>query len=124
MRARIAPFAAALLLSAVLATSASAQGVAWRKWNAGLQSASSTGRACSCGRRRFPVDSRSDFNSYGVSGRNSPTFKPFIVTSPIAIRLSVSTLWPTFAKMRRISRFFPSLSTISSSVLCGSSFLT
>lgn len=44
MRARIAPLFAALLLTAVLATSAAAQGVAWRKWNAGLQSASSSGR--------------------------------------------------------------------------------
>ena len=38
-------------------------------------------------------------------------------TGPTAVRVSRSTLCPTRARMRRISRFFPSRSTISKTVL-------
>jgi len=56
---------------------------------------------------------RSRSISCAVRGRYPPTARPFSAIGPIAIRVSDMTLWPSFAIIRRISRFFPSASTIS-----------
>src|SRR5260221_1000295 len=41
----------------------------------------------------------------------SPAVSPLMVIGPTATRVSVITLWPSLASIRRTSRFFPSART-------------
>ena len=62
----------------------------------------------------IPAAARSkNFNSTGVSGRCAPTGKSPIFSGPMETRLSVRTLFPMLASIRRISRLRPSARTIS-----------
>ena len=56
---------------------------------------------------------RSRPTSWGSRYRHWPTGRPRSVTGPTATRVRLMTLWPSFASIRRTSRFLPSARTSS-----------
>src|SRR5438132_2400668 len=76
------------------------------------------GHACACSwRGRCSETFCRAASSVRVRRRVLPVASPPICTGPMAMRRSRSTLCPSRASMRRISRFLPSLRTMRSQVL-------